>query len=293
VLRAATLETPAQVAESTVGAAALVVTLQPLRAEHIGALADSVKVIVRAGVGLDTIDLDAARARGIRVVFQPNYATDEVADHAASLALASWRRLASADRGVRSEGWVSAAQVGPVHALHESTLGVIGTGRIGQALIRRLAPFVARVVVFDAFRDDRLEGVEWMDSPDELFARADLLSLHVPLTPETHHLVDAAAIDRMPDGAVIVNVSRGGLVDEAALAAALSSGKIAAAGIDVFEQEPLAGDSPLRDAPNLLLSPHIAWYSIESGVRLATWSVADAIAFSIDGTLEHGAFAWK
>lgn len=292
-IRVGRVDGPASVAELTAGADALVVTLHPLRAAEIAALAPSVKVIVRAGVGLDTIDLDAARERGVRVVFQPMYATNEVADQAAALALASWRRVATADRGTREDGWPSVGQIGRVHALHESTLGVVGTGRIGRALIERLRPFVARVVVFDAYRDDSLVGVEWAESPAEVFAQANLLSLHVPFTPETRHLVDAAALASMPAGAVVVNVSRGGLIDESALAAALHSGHIGAAGLDVTEVEPLPQDSPLRAAPHLLLTPHMAWYSEESGQRLAAWSLQDAIAFARSGAVERGAFAWS
>lgn len=291
VLRVGPIDTPKQIAALTEGASALAVTLHPLRREHIAAINDSVAVIARAGVGLDTIDLEAARERGIRVIYQPNYATNEVADQAASLALAAWRRLGSADAVVRGSGWGSAAQVGPVHALQEATLGVLGAGRIGQALIRRLRPFVEHVVVFDAYRDERLTDVEWAQSPEEVFARANLLSLHLPLTPETRHIVGTEALAMMPAGAVVVNVSRGGLVDEDALASALHDGHIGAAGIDVFEVEPLPADSALRDAPNLLLSPHVAWYSLESGVRLAYWSIEDALSGAATGTLDHGSWA--
>lgn len=288
-----TLDTPESVAALTEGADALVVTLHPLRAEHISALSSSVRVIVRAGVGLDTIDVAAAQERGIRVLFQPNYATHEVADHAASMALASWRRLRQFDAGLRTDGWPSAAQIGPVRSLHESVLGVVGGGRIGRALITRLAPFVGEVVVFDTVRHDMPVEVTWVDSPSKVFRAANLISLHVPLTPETRHLVDTAAIESMPQGVVLVNVSRGGLIDEAALAEALRSGRVGGAGLDVFEGEPLSEDSPLRDAPNTLLTPHVAWYSLESGHRLANWSIQDAYAFVTTGEAEHGCHAWE
>lgn len=282
-----------EIAATTEGVRALIVTLHPMRAAQIAALPSSVEVIIRAGVGLDSIDLDAARDRGIRVIYQPNYATNEVADHAASLALASWRRVAQADDGVRRDGWPSASEVGIIRAMHESTAGVIGAGRIGRALIQRLRPFFARVIAFDAYPDPSLEGVEWADSAGDVIRSANLLSLHVPLTPETRHLVDADAIAQMPDGVVIVNVSRGGLIDEDALAAALVAGKVASAGLDVFETEPLPEESPLRTAPNILLAPHLAWYSVESGVRLANWCIVDAISFVNDGSLTHGAMAWR
>jgi D-3-phosphoglycerate dehydrogenase len=282
---------PDEVARLTDGADAIMVTLQPLRAEHIAALSDSVRIIARAGVGLDTVDVEAAKARGIQVVYQPNYATNEVADQAAAMALAAWRRLPIADAAVRSSGWATNTQVGPIHALHESTLGVLGSGRIGRALIARLRPFVARVVAFDAFPDTSLEGVEWADSLESLLERSNLLSLHLPLLPDTRHIIDANAIERMPDGAVLVNVSRGGLVDEAALARALVSGKLSAAGLDVFEHEPLEEDSPLRSVPNVLLSPHLAWYSVESGARMTAWSIADVISFLSGADVKNGTLA--
>lgn len=287
------VDSPEAVAKLTEGADALAVTLHPMRAEHIGALPDSVKVIVRAGVGLDTVDIAAAQARGVRVVYQPNYATNEVADHAATMALAAWRRIGQYDGAVRRDGWTNATQGGKVHALHQSTLGIVGAGRIGRAVIARLTPFVEKVVAFDAQPSGDGDGITWVGSPTEVFRQANLISLHVPLTEETRNIVDAAALASMPSGTVLVNVSRGGLIDEAALADALASGQIAGAAMDVFTEEPLPADSPLRAAPNLLLSPHVAWYSEESGSRLAHWSVEDAISFSTSGTIMHGSHAWR
>lgn len=283
--------TPEDVARTTVGADALLVTLQPLRAEHIAALSSTVKVISRAGVGLDTVDVDAARARDIRVIYQPTYATNEVADHAASMALASWRLLADADRLMRETAWPKASAIGAIHALQEATLGVLGSGRIGRSVLSKLSPFVDRVLAFDAYADPSLVGVAWAETVGDLLAQSNLVTLHLPLTPETRHVIDAEAIASMPDGAVLVNVSRGGLVDEEALAEALHSGKLGAAALDVFEAEPLPADSPLRSAPRLLLSPHIAWYSIESGVRLTRWSVSDAVSFVQTGDVINGALA--
>lgn len=285
--------TAEEITSLTAGADGLIVSLHPIREQHIAALSDSVKIIARAGVGLDSVDIGRAEARRVRVVYQPNYATNEVADHAAAMALAAWRRLTGADRMVRSQGWASATQVGPVGALQDSTLGVLGTGRIGRAFIRRLQPFVAGIVVFDMVKDLSLEGVEWSDDVSGVLAQADLLSLHLPLTEQTRHIVDAEAIDRMPDNTVIVNVSRGGLIDERALANALNTGKVRSAALDVFESEPLAADSPLREAPNILLTPHLAWYSIASGERLAHWSVGDVISYLTTGELRHGAWAWQ
>lgn len=285
------VSTPDEVAGLTAEADAILVGLQPLRSEHMAALSDTVRIVARAGVGLDTIDVKAASARKVRVVYQPNYATNEVADQAASMALASWRRLEGANYLVRTKGWVPSTEIGPVHALQDSTLGVLGFGRIGRAVVRRLSPFVARVVVFDAFADRSLDAVEWMNSADELLEVSNLLTLHLPLLESTHHIIDSRAIHLMPDGAVLVNVSRGGLVDEDALAQALTSGKLAGAALDVFETEPLPHESPLRSSPNLLLSPHVAWYSVESSGRLAVWSIQDVVTFLTSGELTNGSWA--
>jgi len=285
------LSSSEDVRRSTEGADALLVTLQPLRKEHIAALSDSVKVIARAGVGLDTIDVTAAAERGIRVVYQPTYAINEVADQAAAMLLASWRRLQLADNYVRTDGWAKASEMGAVRALQDATLGVLGAGRIGRALIKRMAPFVSSVLAWDAEPNDNISGVRWADSAIEVLESSDLITLHLPLMEDTHHLIDAAAIARMQDGVILVNVSRGGLVDENALAQALISGKIAAAGLDVFEHEPLPQQSALREAPNLLLSPHMAWYSVDSSRRLTSWSIEDAVSFIESGEVKNGQLA--
>ncbi len=283
------IATPEEIGRLAEGASALLVTLQQLRASHIAALPDSVSIIGRAGVGLDTIDVGAAKARGIAVLYQPNYATTEVADHAVALALAVTRRLRTADEVVRA-GWGTAADVGAIRSLSDSVAGVIGTGRIGRAFIERIKPFVREVVTFDPMPGPEIPGTTRVETLPELLRRAHLVSLHVPLTDDTRHLIDAAAIAQLPDGAVIVNVSRGGLLDEAAVADALSSGKLRGAGVDVFEEEP-ATDSPLLGAPNALLSPHIAWYSDQSGDRLAEWSIADIQSYLAEARVHHGAIA--
>jgi D-3-phosphoglycerate dehydrogenase len=289
--RSGDVSTPEALAETAAGADALIVTLHKLTPEHIAALPASVRVIGRAGVGLDTIDVEGAARRGIPVAFQPAYATSEVADHAVAMLLAAQRRLADADRRVRSEGWLGAADLGPVPALAESTAGVIGTGRIGRAAIDRLRPFVARVLGYDVPGTPPYAGVDIESDLTSVLARSHVVTLHLPLTAATRHVVGAAELAAMPAGAVLVNVSRGGLVDEDALAAALHSGHLGAAALDVFETEPLPAGSPLRGAPNLLLSPHIAWYSSQSGVRLAEWTVADVLAVLATGQPRHGRFA--
>lgn len=223
------------------------------------------RVIGRYGVGVDTIDLAAASARGIPVVNVPDYCEEEVATHAAALILSTVRRIAAADALVRAGRWQDWPTLRPIQAMSASTLSLIGTGRIGRETIRLVAPFFGRVVAYDPYAGP-IDGVELV-SLDDALALGDVVSLHCPLTEQTRHIVDARAIDLMKPSAYLVNVSRGGLVDGHALAAALTAGRIAGAALDVLETEPPVGD-PLLDAPNVTLTNHLAWYSEQSEQRL-------------------------
>ncbi len=223
------------------------------------------RVIGRYGVGVDTIDLAAASERGIPVVNVPDYCEEEVATHAAALVLAATRRVGEADALVRAGRWAEWNTLRPVRALSGMTLSLLGVGRIGRETIRLLSPFFGRIIAHDPWAAD-VPGAELV-SLEEALAEADVLSLHAPLTADTHHIIDAAAIARLKPTAYLVNVSRGGLVDSAALAAALHEGRLAGAALDVLEQEPPAGD-PILDAPHVTLTNHLAWYSEESEERL-------------------------
>jgi D-3-phosphoglycerate dehydrogenase len=226
------------------------------------------RVIGRYGVGVDTIDLEAATRRGIRVVNVPDYCEEEVATHAAALALSSVRRIPQADRLVRDGGWTKWRGLTPIPALSEATLGVVGLGRIGRETIRLLRPFFGRVVAYDPFVSEAGGDVDALASLETVLAEADVLTLHVPLTSDTHHLIDAAALALMKPGAHLVNVSRGGLVDTAALADALHRGALGGAAVDVLETEPADPDDPLLSAPRAIVTDHIAWYSDRSEPRL-------------------------
>lgn len=280
--------TPEQVAELTAGADGLAVSLQRLTAEHVAALSDSIKVIGRARVGLDTIDLDAAAQRGVAVVYQPDYATNEVADQAMALLLAAHRRVVRADRLIREAGWAGGADLGPIPALQSATAGVIGTGRIGRAMIARLRPFVSEVIGFDVYDQLAVDGFTRVADLATLLRKAQVISLHIPLNESTRHLIGARELAQLRPNAVLVNVSRRGLIDEQALANALRTGPIGGAGLDVFEGEPLPADSPLRTAQNLVLSPHVAWYSTESAPRLADRTIADLLAIASGNPPPHG-----
>lgn len=275
------------VRKSTSEADAVVVTLQRLTTDIIAAFAPSVRVIGRAGVGLDTIDLATAAGRGIAVVNQPAYGAPEVATHALALVLALERRLRPSDTFVR-DGWQGGLDLGGIRALDEATVGVVGGGRIGQAFAERVRPLVHEVVVYDPAPVSLPPGVDRAVSLPELLGRSHLLSLHLPLVPATRGLIGRDELLMLPPGAIVINVARGGLIDEDALAELLHSGHLAGAGLDVFETEPLPRTSPLLDAPNTLFTPHSASVSVRSAHRLSHWTIGDAIEYLASGSVTHG-----
>jgi D-3-phosphoglycerate dehydrogenase len=290
-VRVVDVSTPDRVRAATTRAHAVIVALQRMSAEHIAAFGSSVGVIGRAGVGLDTVDLGAARAAGISVVHEPAYATDEVADQAAALILACARRVVAADRAIREQGWVTNTRLGRILDLRASTLGVVGAGRIGRALVERMLPFFGDVVVFDPELVEVPARTRRAADLATLLREADVLSIHTPLTPDTRGLIGAAKLALLPRGAVVVNVSRGGIVDEDALAEALCSGQVSSAGLDVFEAEPLPADSPLRGLDGVVLSPHVAGYSEGAGPRLTEWMLEDVLRHLEGRELAHGRYA--
>ncbi len=286
-LRFRNLSDPGAIPEATAGAVGVVVALQPLRAQHIAGFAPSVCVIGRAGVGTDTIDLEAAEAAGVTVVNQPTYGTREVASHAVALLLALQRRLCGLDAFVRN-GWSGHPVLAPMKPLDETVIGLVGAGHIGGAAAEMLLPLVGHILVYDPGNPPVPDGVEKVGDLKELLGRADVVSLHLPLTPQTAGMVDDAFLGAMHPGSLLVNVSRGGLVDEGALVAALDSGQLGGAALDVFEVEPLPLTSPLLTAKNTLFSPHCASFSDRSTWRLADWTVGDTIGWARSRTIEHG-----
>ncbi|MBW1245931.1 C-terminal binding protein [Pseudomonas tolaasii] len=260
--------------EAVRGAHAVINNFAPMTHRVMAAMAPGA-VVVRYGVGVDNVDLAAARELGIRVCNVPDYGVEEVADHAAAMTLALARKLDHYGTGIRNGEWKIAQMVDGVRSLRDTTVGLIGLGRIARAFASRMAAFGCTIVGYDPYvtnQQAREAGIEPM-SRAEVIACAHVLSLHVPLTPETRHVIDADAIARMPRGAILINCSRGGLIDETALAQALVSGQLSGAGLDVFEKEPLPADSPLRSAPHLLVSPHAAFFSdasVDALQRLAS-----------------------
>ena len=239
-----------------------------------------VRVVGRYGVSLDNIELPAAAARGIRVVNVPDYCIDEVADHAIGLILALTRGIVALDRAVHAGAW-HFRQGGELRRASGMRLGLIGLGRIGAATARRAQALRFEVVAADP-RPREVDGVTLMGL-DELLATSDVVSVHSWLDPSTRHLLDAAALARMKPGAFLVNTSRGGVIDQPALVEALRSGHLGGAALDVLEREPIAPDDPLLSLPNVVLTPHTAFYSRESLVEMKT-RVAEGIVAAIAAT---------
>ncbi|MFC0532037.1 C-terminal binding protein [Phytohabitans kaempferiae] len=268
--------TEAETVAATRGASALLVNLAPITAAVIEGLAPGASVI-RYGIGYDNIDVTAARARGIRVANIPDYGAETVADHALALMLALVRRLPAYDAALRSGWWSGAGAFGPVRGLRRTTVGLIGTGRIGLAFAQRLRPLGVRIIAHDpyvsrlALSAHEIENLPFID----VIEAADVVSLHLPLTAQTHGLLGASELARMRAGALLINTSRGPLVDERALAEALQTGNLGGAGLDVFATEPLEPTSPLPELPNVILTPHIGYYSDESIDRLHELAAAE------------------
>jgi len=241
------------------------------------AAAPRLRVVSSCSVGLDHVDLAAATARGIPVGHTPGVLTETTADLTLALMLAAARRVVEADRLVRGGAWTEwRPDLLLGRDLHGATVGLIGLGAIGQAVARRLSGFGCRLLGWT--RSGRtVPGVE-PASLDGLLAGSDFVSLHVALTPETRGLLDPARLARMKPGAILVNAARGGLVDETALAARLRSGALAAAGLDVFDREPLPPSSPLLGVENVVLSPHIGSASVGTRIRMADLAVENLLA---------------
>jgi glycerate dehydrogenase len=267
------------------GAAYVLLNKTPMSAASIFALPE-LRYIGVLATGYNTIDLGAAKASGITVTNVPSYASDSVAQHAAAMMLEFARGLTAHAAAVREGEWSRSADWcfarRPIFELTGKTLGLIGLGRIGLALARIGASMGMRLVAHDpAFPSrDQLGGLEVARLPLEaVFDEADVVSLHCPLTPQTHHLVNEERLSRMKPGALVINTSRGPLIDERALAGALRDGVIGGAALDVLEIEPPAPDNPLFLAPNCVITPHIAWYALEARARLIEIAADNLAAF--------------
>ena len=243
--------------------------------------ASALRVVGRAGVGVDNIDLDAARTRGVTVVNTPTANIHSACEHAIALLLAAARHIPAADASVRGGGWERSRFQGV--EVFGKTVGVIGFGRVGQLFAERLSAFGTTVVAADPYPDHEAAqrlGVRIVPL-EELMAVSDFVSVHVPKLPETHGLVDTRLLSHAKPGQILVNAARGGVVDEHALADALRDGRIRAAGIDVFEQEP-PEDSPLLGLDNVVATPHLGAATAEAQDRAGT-DIAHAVLAVLRG----------
>ncbi len=234
------------------------------------------KAIGRFGLGVDNIDLPAAKECGIAVNYVPDYCLREVSDHAMALLLALARKVTLSNKLVQSGRW-EVPPIVPLRRLEGQVLGLIGFGNIPRALAPKAQAFGLKVITHDPYvKLDALAkaGVEGV-SFDDLLARSDFISVHAPLMAATRGLVNAAAFAKMKKGALVINTARGPLIDEAALVAALDSGQLGGAALDVVTSEPLAKDSPLVGRDNVILTPHTAFYSVEALEELQTKCASD------------------
>lgn len=272
--------TPEEVIAAGQGASALLVQYcQIPRAVFEGL--PQVRIMVRYGVGVDVFDVEAARERGVWLANVPDYGPSEVAAHAFAMAISLLRHIPAFDRSVRAGQW-HYLETGKLRRLKTLTFGVLGLGRIGSITAGAAKFWFGSVIGCDPYLDTWPEGVKAVDHAT-LFRESDVLTLHAPLTEETRAMVNEVSLASMRPGSVVINTARGGLVNTDDLVNALESGHIAAAGLDVHEHEPLPEGHPLRANPNVLLSPHCAFYSEQSIVDLRTKAVQNIIDWAQTG----------
>jgi D-3-phosphoglycerate dehydrogenase len=284
VLDARQCKTPEELRAVVGDADAVLTQFAPVNSAVIAAMRRA-RVIVRYGVGVDNVDLDAARAYGIPVCNVPDYCIDEVADHTLALMLAATRQVVGNCLTVRDGRWQRGAPLGQMRSLRAMTVGVVGFGRIGREVVRRLQPFGCTVRVFDpevCASDIEKAGAAAVGSLDELLPKCDLLTLHCPSTAQTRGMLSGARLARIKPGAVLVNLARGDLVETSALVTALQSGHLGGAALDVCDPEPIPAGHPLLAMPNVILSPHVASVSARA-VRRLREEAAGAIASALRG----------
>jgi glyoxylate reductase len=270
---------PTELRDRAAGADGLLTLLTDRVDQALLDAAPDLEVIANYAVGSDNIDLEATQARGIVVGVTPDVLTDATADLAFALLLAAARRIPEGQQAVRDGRWRTWEPQGWLGAdVHGATLAIVGPGRIGNAVAQRAAGFAMNII--EVGRGDDLH---------EALHEADFVSLHAPLTPDTHHLIDAQALAAMRRTAILVNTSRGGLVDQRALKDALERGELRAAALDVTDPEPLPPDDPLLTAPNLLVVPHIGSATHTARARMADLAVDNLLAGLADRPLPHPA----
>ncbi|MSU35900.1 MAG: C-terminal binding protein [Pedosphaera sp.] len=262
-------KTEADLIDLCADADAVVTQFARVNANVVSALRKA-RAIVRYGIGVDNVDVDVARARGIPVCNVPDYCIDEVADQTLAFILATTRQVLTLANHLRGGKWGLAIPLSDMKALRDLTVGIVGFGRIGREVVKRLMPFKCALHVFDpvvpAAEIEKL-GARAVGF-EELLNNADVLTLHCPSTPQTRRLMNSEAFATLKQGAIFINVGRGDLADPDALTAALQSGHLGAAALDVFDPEPIPENHPLRAMSNVLLSPHIASCSVPAVKKL-------------------------
>ncbi|MDM5222637.1 C-terminal binding protein [Peribacillus sp. NJ11] len=261
-------KTEEEVIELAKDADAILNQYAPVSRRVIASL-ENAKIISRYGVGVNTIDLDAAKEKGITVANVPDYGMEEVSNHALALLLSWARKVTLLNNEVKRGNWDFKVGV-PIHRFNEQTVGVLGFGRIPRRFIEKVKPLGFKTAAYDPFvssAEMAAVGVQKMDL-DEIIREADYLSVHVPLIDDTFHLINEERLKQMKRNAVIINTARGPIIDETALSDALERGVIAGAALDVTENEPVRFDSPLLTMDNVIITPHSAWYSEEAMVEL-------------------------
>jgi D-3-phosphoglycerate dehydrogenase / 2-oxoglutarate reductase len=281
-LTTAQCRTEEDVIEAGRGVSALLTQYAPITARVLAELPE-LRMVGRYGVGYDIVDVEAARERGVWVANVPDYGTEEVAVHALSMALALLRHLPLYDRDVKGGRW-HPASTGPLFRLKNLTLGVVGLGRIGGTFARRASPWFGTTLGRDPYlaEDAWPEGVE-RASLEEVFSESLVVSLHPPLTEETRGFIDRDLLGRMPEGGYLVNTARGGLVVMDDLLWALEEGPLAGAALDVLPHEPPAPDHPLLSNPNVILTPHAAFYSLEAEEEVRRKAALNVVSWAREG----------
>lgn len=262
---------------------AVITQFAPIKADVIAAM-QRARVIVRYGIGVDNVDLDAARARGIPVCNVPDYCIDEVADHTLAFILATTRQVVTNSNRVRDGKWGLATPLDQMRALRDLTVGVVGFGRIGREVVARLRAFKCQVIVHDpvvAAAEIEKSGAKAVDLP-HLLANVDVVTLHCPSTAQTRGMINRDSLSRMRPGVILINVARGDLIDSAALTEALQQKHVAAAALDVFAPEPIPADHPILKLDNVIVASHIASTSVPA-VRKLRETAANLALMAVRG----------
>jgi glycerate dehydrogenase len=276
--------TPIEKITKRIGSADIVIVNKTPVSRETMDVCKNIQYVGVLATGYDIVDINAAKEKNITVTNIPSYGTDSVGQHAISLLLEISNRVGHHDQAVKQGRWASSPDWCfwdyPLMELSGKTMGIIGFGRIGQATGRIAKALGMTVIAHDKITNDSGKAIAEYVSQEELFAKADVIALHCNLTSETKEIICKASIKQMKDGVIIINNSRGPLINERDLADALNSSKIAAAGLDVVSKEPITNDNPLLTAKNCILTPHISWAPVECRQRIMNITVANLTAFT-------------